>query len=121
MSSQAFICRPAVSCREISPTRLGSCRRLGDIACPLECLTDTTFDDMSPTLCTTEVHDCFVRGDFDHETMALSPAGSYHGLWWMEALDMMAANDKLEFWAATPAKCRYNKDKSMSDWVYLDF
>jgi hypothetical protein len=39
----------------------------------------------------------------------------------MEALDMMAANDKLEFWAATPAKCRYNKDKSMSDWVYLDW
>jgi hypothetical protein len=42
---------------------------------------------MSPTLCTTEVHDCFVRGDFDHETMALSPAGSYHGLWWMDALN----------------------------------
>jgi hypothetical protein len=34
---------------------------------------NTTFDDMSPTMCTTEVHDCFVRGDFDRETMASSP------------------------------------------------
>ena len=48
----------------MSATCLWSCRRLGDIACRLEYLNDTTFDDMSPTLCTTEVHDCFVSGDF---------------------------------------------------------
>jgi len=64
-----------MACRvgDMSATCLWSCRRLGDIACRLECLNDTTFDDMSPTLCTTEVHDCFVRGDFDRETMASSP------------------------------------------------
>ena len=84
-----------MACRvgDMSATCLWSCRRLGDIACRLECLNDTTFDDMSPTLCTTEVHDCFVRGDFDHETMALSPAGSYHGLWWTDALDPVHLRD----------------------------
>jgi hypothetical protein len=49
--------------------------------------------DMSPTLCTTEVHDCFVRGDFDRETIASSPAGSYHGLWWTDALDPVHLRD----------------------------
>ena len=78
---------------DMSATCLRSCRRLGDIACRLECLNDTTFDDMSPTLCTTEVHDCFVRGDFDRETMASSPAGSYHGLWWTDALDPVHLRD----------------------------
>ena len=84
-----------MACRvgDMSATCLWSCRRLGDIACRLECLNDTTFDDMSPTLCTTEVHDCFVRGDFDRETMASSPAGSYHGLWWTDALDPVHLRD----------------------------
>jgi hypothetical protein len=84
-----------MACRvgDMSATCLWSCRRLGDIACRLECLNDTTFDDMSPTLCTTEVHDCFVRGDFDRETMASSPAGSYHGLWWTDALDPVHLHD----------------------------
>ena len=32
---------------DMSATCLRSCRRHGDIACWLECLNDTTFDDMS--------------------------------------------------------------------------
>ena len=86
--------------------------------CRLECLNDTTFDDMSPTLCTTEVHDCFVRGDFDRETMASSPAGSYHGLWWTDALDPVHLHDPditgdAAMWSVggirppQPEKCHY--------------
>ena len=35
------------TCRVVSVTCLRSCRRHGNIACRLECLKDTTFDDMS--------------------------------------------------------------------------
>ena len=40
-----------MACRvgDMSETCLCPCRRRGDIACRLECLNDTTFNDMSPT------------------------------------------------------------------------
>ena len=47
MSSQAFVWRHVLCRGDMSATCLWSCRRHKKMSCRLECLNDTTFDDMS--------------------------------------------------------------------------
>jgi hypothetical protein len=67
---------------DMSATCLWSCCWLGNIACWLECLKDTTNGHLWQN-----------SSDLDHKTMTSSPAGSCHGLWWTDALDPVHFRD----------------------------
>jgi hypothetical protein len=75
-------------------TCLQSCCRLGDIACRLECLNDTTFefDDMLPTF-NRERPFAQNYSDLTTRPWLQAPPGSYHGLWWTDALDPVHLRD----------------------------